>query len=1564
MVGVELDSTTATIAKGLYPNAAVRHESFADTPFEDGHFDAAIGNVPFSNVVLHDRRHNRARHSMHNHFIVKSLDLIRPGGVVMVLSSRHTLDAQNTKAREAMYERADLVGAVRLPSGAFRRSAGTEVVTDLLIFRKRLENETPQPFTWREAAPQVIDGTEQRINQHFLDTPSHVLGEFAAENGQYAEDLVVRADDLHATAEKAGIVLDSIVEQARAKGLTISEVDENERAERLAQTAQQTELWDGTIVAGDKDFRISHQGFLQELKVPRTQQAELRDLLALRDGAKGLLEEEARTLKNHNDAALDEQRAAIRAQYEAYVAKYGPINRFTERRTGRYEKVLDDVTGEVVIDPETGQPERGPEIMARVKPPVMKFVEKDPHGPLVFALENFDESTQEATPAALLVKRQLVERPRVDRATSPADAIALSLDQIGKIDVEHIAHLLAVTPDEAREQLAPLVFEDPMTGDFVTDAEYLSGNVRDKLDQAREAAETEDRYRKNVEALQDVLPAPIGIDEIEAKLGAVWISPEIHQQFLRELLEDPTVKVANPVPGTWKVKGRSTTILASSEWGTDRRSAIKLAELLMSQSAIRVTDTIKDVEGTREVFNPVETTAAQEKAEALQERFAEWVWEDPERANALADQYNRQFNSIVLRDYTESGKHLALPGLSEKFTLKPHQRAAVARMIAEPAVGLFHQVGAGKTLEMVVGATELKRMGMINKPAVVVPNHMLEQFSREWLEAYPQARVLTCASHNLTGDKRRVFIARAAANDWDAVIMTQEAFKRINLSSEFQADYLKNEIATLDAALESAREKGSIGQKAIEKKKLRAEEEWRKALDGKRDVGISWEDTGIDYLLIDEAHMYKNLRTPSDIPGAAIEGSKAATDLHMKLEWLRAEHGERVVTMATATPIANSITEAHVMQRYLRPDVLERAGVEHFDAWAATFASVVDEMEMGPSGDFRIKSRFAQFQNVPEMLKMWHVFADVKTAADLNLDGVPEISQRPSDGKRAPEIVTVPPTQEIEDYLAEISERTDLIAAHQVNPSADNMLKVSMDGRQAALDIRLVKPGFEPTGLTKLEAVASRILRNWDQNRDNEYLIPDSNETSPVRGSLQLVFGDLGTPSEQNKGKWHTYGELKRLLVAGGMPADSIRFMHEAKNDKQKGQMFAAARAGHISVLIGSTAKMGVGTNVQTRVTALHHLDCPWRPADLEQRDGRGIRQMNQNAEVDIYRYVVAKSFDTYLWQTIERKARFISQIMNGSLDSREVEDIGDTTLSATEAKALASDNPLLLEKAQADSEWNKLRRQATAHTRAQAALTHRLQQTEEWQRQDEQTVAELETALPKTRDTTGDKFAMKVGGYTYTDRARAAGAIANWARENPQRWRGFGAWNPTVIGEIGGHEFQIEARSIMGPNNTTIHQPYLSLKDVPYSSGAVDPDSFAQGAKGIIQALESKPRAIAGKLEKYRGQVEHHREEAEKIRSRIGAPFKHADALKKAEARVREIEDKLAKSKPKKDAPQSEALTDVAGRPTEGLVEPPPAWKASFPSRPQTATPHTGEQPRTVRIGSNMGRDNGGLGR
>lgn len=1466
MTGVELDPVTAAISQGLYPQARILAESFADTRLPEGSFDASIGNVPFAKVSLHDPVHNPHRHSIHNHFILKSLQLTRPGGLVAVLSSHYTMDAQNPGARREMGLLADLVGAVRLPTGAHRRTAGTEAITDLLIFRRRAPGEPAADNLWERVTPVSIEGQDLKINAYFDQHPEHVLGQVGTEHGMYGSESLRVTGQLETLEADLGDVLDQITFTARRAGLTMTEPIE--AAPRpVAATGTAPDRWEGSIVTTESGFATVTAAGLEPLEVPKSSTTELRALLGLRDTATGLLELEAESADDTEE--ITQTRENLRRDYQKYLGRYGPLNRYSLRRTGRTN-------------------DAGEDTHARIIPRAIRLLRDDPFGALVMALEVFDDAEQTASQAAIMSRRVVSPRTELQGAETPADAVAVSLDRTGGIDLELIADLLGTDEAEARTGLQGLVFTDPESDELVHAPAYLSGDVRAKLAVATERAEQDDSFQPNVEALTGVLPEDLGIEDISARLGAVWISPEIHQQFLNELLDSMVVRVENPMPGMWEVRGGRQGLQATSEWGTERRPAPDIAQAVMEQRTITVTDEIEGPDGKpRRVLNEVETAAAQEKAEALDERFSEWVWDDPARSKSLVDEYNRRFNSIVLRDYSSAGDYLSLPGLAETFTPRDHQRGAVARMVSEPAAGLFHEVGAGKTAEMIMGVMEMRRMGLISKPFVVLPNHMLEQFSREWLQIYPRARILSASSKDVTADKRRGFVARAAAGDWDAVLMTQTGFEKVGLREQTQQSYIRAQVEELKQVLNNAESEDRMSVKRIQRKLLQAENKLKERIDHDRDVGVSFEDTGVDYLVVDEMHTYKNLATESNIRDAAIEGSNRASDLHMKLDYLRSQGRDRVVTAATATPIANSVTEAYVMQRFMRPDLLETAGLGSFDAWAATFGQTVTSMEMSPTGaGFRMKTRFSRFTNVPEMLTLWSVFGDVKTAEDLQLP-TPQIAKR-DDGTRAPLTIAVPPTVELEDYVAQLGERAGKVALKMVSPQEDNMLTITTDGRKAALDTRMVLPDA-PSGPTKVDVAADAIYQVWEDTKDNEYLDPATGEPSPVRGALQLVFCDLGTPNPE---RWNAYDELSSQLVARGMPAESIRYMHEAKTDTDKARMFAAARAGHIAVLMGSTEKMGVGTNVQNRAVALYHMDCPWRPADIAQREGRILRQGNQNDEISITRLVTERSFDSYMWQGVERKATFIAQLMRGSLNTREVEEIDSASLSAAEAKAISSGNPLLLEHSTIQNEVSRLRRLERAHSRNQAMLTHTRDQAEKTLTRLTEEITELEAATGRVRDTSGENFQIRLDGTEFDSRSEAGTGLADWAETAGIKWaprhapRDYGS-----VGTISSFDITVQTHPQLGGTPAVT----IGLKGVPGSGFTLDQATFLAGGIGVIQRIENRVAGIPHLVDKAQRDLAEARQSVTDTSQRIGTPFRHAEALEQAEAELAEVEARLA---------------------------------------------------------------------
>lgn len=1478
MVGVELDPVTAGVAAALYPHAEIRTESFADTRAPSGAFDLAVGNVPYADVRLTDRRHNPGRHSIHNHFIIKSLHLTRPGGLVAVLTSRYTLDSANPAARREMAALADLVAAVRLPSGAHQATAGTQAITDLLILRRREPDREPGPIAWEQTRPLDLDTAAEQadqVNEYFADRPERVLGEMTLGRGMNRDgELIVRASDN--TSEALSRVLRDVVDEARREGLTMTpRVDGDRPAEPLAVLAP-TDRAEGHIEAHDDGtFTTVADGQVVPHEVPASQADELRALLRLRDTVTALLTAEAATIDDgdeHGGPPAPGSPAALRAElndrYDAYLAAHGPLNRYTLRRTGR-------------TDPETGEPK-----MARINPPMGRFRQTDPHAATVFALEHFDDTTQTATKADIFARRVILPRAPQLGADTPADALAICVDTHGDVRLPEVARLLGVSEPEARAALGDLVYDDPATGRLVEAPEYLSGNVRVKLRAAQAAAETDPRFETNVRALQRVIPRDLGPGEIDAAFGAPFLPAPLIQQFLQETLRDPGLRVEHVGGSDWRVRGSRAGVLARSTWGTPGMAAPDLAQRLLTKTPIRV---FVEVEEGKRALDVEATAAAQAKAIELEERFGAWVWEDPDRAEQVATTYNEMFNATVPRSYV--GVTRSLPGIAVGFTPRPHQVEAVARIVAEPAVGLFHAVGAGKTAVMAISAMEQRRLGLVNKPAIVVPNHMLEQFTREFLQIYPRARLLAAGRDDMSTDRRRRFVARCATGDWDAIIMAASFFERLSLSPDEQSRFLDEELQELRDKIVRAGEqaiangedaKRSSSVKRLQKALLRKEERVKEKLDKARDPGVTFEQTGIDYVYRDELHELKNDTITSSIPDAGNDGSDRAVDFRMKLSYLRRQRGQRVVCGATATPIANSVRELYVVTRQLRPDLLQATGTTDFDTWAATFAKVVTAVEVSPTGQgFQMRARLAKYANVPELSLMMRTYGDVRTPEDLALP-TPQLTQR-DDGERAPHIVTLDPSPELEEFISGLDERVERIRNRQVEPQQDNMLKVSGEARAASLDLRLI--GEQQTAPGKIDAAAERIAAIWRDTRDTVYLVnPDAADPvpHPTPGALQIVFCDQSTPNPE---RWNAYDALADLLVERGMPREKIRYIHEADTDAKKASLFNACRSGDVAVLIGSTAKMGVGTNVQARAVALHHLDCPWRPADVTQREGRILRQGNQNPEVTIYRYVVAGSFDAFSWQTVARKGTFIDQIMRGT-SAREIEDVSDETLQAHQIKAIATGNPLLMDREQVAQDLTRLERADRTHHNTQAALRRQVGELKAWITKDTRRVEVLDDVIARRQDTRGEKFAMTVAGHRFTKRAEAGRALQHALTATAQGVSSTDRREAAGIAQLGG--FGVDAVFWSGRDGMLVA---LRFDGIPDSSTTIGLTSAVEGdPTGLVRRLENQLTDLDSTRATVQARIAGQHEEIARATEQLDQPFPRRDELLDTRRRLRAI--------------------------------------------------------------------------
>lgn len=1507
VTGVEMDAATAAVATHLYGHRATIHAlRFQDFAAPDGHFDLVIGNVPFAKVTPHDPRHNRGRHSLHNYFILKSLFLTRPGGLVALLTSRYTLDARRVEARSEMAALGDLVSALRLPAGAFAESSGTEVVCDLLILRRRAESDAPALGpAWRDAPlVSLDDGEPVPLNEFFVAHPEYVVGRLGLARGMYGEgELTVVATE--ALGDALPVRLERLVDAAADRGLTYVPRPSLRAAEPAGRAGVGSE-GDGALAPGfaqEGSLHTTPTGGVAQVvngaSVPYRPRVgadlrELRQLIGIRDAARRVLDVQ---VAGGGDAELAQAQGVLGTRYDEYRRWHGPINRYELARTGR-------------SDPETGE-----DVLRRVRPRMGGF-RVDPDWPLVAALEVFDDESQRARPAPIFSQRVIdppVARARVD---TPPEALAVCLDETGLVTTERVAELLGVDEDAARSALEGLAWSDPVTDELVPAARYLSGNIRAKLAAAAAAAQRDPRFAAHVAALEAVLPRQLEPGEIAARLGAPWIDAEDVEAFCAEVLGTGAQVEHLASLGSWRVAlsdGSRASVALSSEWGTGRIDGITLVEACLNQRLVSITD---EVEGGKRVRNVEETIAAREKQGAIGDRFAAWVWEDEARAARLAARYNELFASVVVPRY--DGSHLSFPGLAATFSPHPHQRDAVARIVTEGRALLAHAVGAGKTAAMIMAAMEMRRLGLVSKPAVVVPNHMLDQFSRDWLQLYPKARVLLADEERLSADRRKTFVARCATGDWDAIVFTHSGFSRLPLGGELVGEYLHQHVERCRAALSASREGKGLSVKRLERRLDQLEALYERLLAAEaKDDGVALEETGIDYLMVDEAHLYKNRRVDSSIDGMGKEGSQRAQDLDAKLWYLRRTRGERIVTFATATPIANSIAEMWVMQSYLQPDVLDALDLAPFDAWAANFGRTVDAVELAPDGaSYRLQTRFARFQNVPELLTMYRQVADVRTAEDLGLP-VPVLAG----GK--PEVVVVPRSDALGDYVAGLAERAERIRNRVVDPSEDNMLKVTGDGRKAALDVRLVGLAPDPNG-GKVAAAAERIAAIHHETAGLAY-VDDVGEPAPRPGAFQLVFCDLSTPAPD---RWNVYDELRRALVERGVPRDAVRFVHEAQSNEAKAKLFAACRDGRTASLVGSTEKMGVGTNVQARAVALHHLDCPWRPADIEQREGRILRQGNQNPDVRILRYVTEGSFDIYMWQTVERKATFIAQVTTGKLDDREVDDIGDQALSYAEVKALATGNPLIVEKAGVDAEVAKLVRLQRAHHDDQYRLRRAMTRAEASLVGANDRIDQLTRALDTRVDTHGERFAMTVEGSSYTKRAAAGAALQALGARLLATLAPGDRTDPVEVGELGGFALVAVATNVV---EAELRVDLAGTGcDVIFS----ETDLLHGDASGLVQRLERRVQGLDEALGRARAAAEKAHGEIRRARARIDLPFEHEDRLRQLQGRQRDVNDALL------------GVDEPAGR------DPEPSG-AAVPSSGNARPP----SPRALSLAARLGR-------
>ena len=1241
LYGVELDSITGRIAKMLYPQADITVAGFETTDRRD-FYDLAVGNVPFGQYKVNDKAYNKLGFSIHNYFFAKAIDQVRPGGVVAFVTSRYTMDSKDSTARKHMAERADLLGAIRLPNNAFRANAGTDVVSDIIFLQKRDRPADIEP-AWVQLG-KTEDGFA--INQYFVDHPEMVLGELTTESTQYGrEELTVAPLEGTSLADQLAEAVRHIEGQYTAAEVDAPDIAEEETARRTLPADPDVKNFSYTVVDGEVFYR--ENSVMTQVELSDTAKGRVTGMVELRQIVNELIEQQ---LNDFPDEDIQTTQAKLNAAYDAFTAKYGLLN---DRKNGR-------------------------------------LFEQDSSYYLLCSLENLDEQGQLKSKAAMFTKRTIRPERTVTSVDTPSEALAVSIGEHGKVDLPYMAELLGTPGEYGRitTELSGVIFKDPAADPTDPEAgwqmadEYLSGDVRAKLRMAQFAAETNPEFAVNVEALTKAQPRELEASEIDVRLGATWLDPDIIQKFMTETFQIPyylrhAVKVRySPYTAEWRVEGKTATgrgdIISSETYGTSRANAYKILEETLNLKDVRIYDTIEDAEGKpKRVLNKRETMLAQQKQQVIKDAFANWVWQDPQRRIALVKQYNELFNSTRPREY--DGSHIHFVGMNPEITLREHQRNAIAHVLYGGNTLLAHEVGAGKTYEMAASAMEAKRLGLCQKSLFVVPNHLTEQWASEFLNLYPNAKLLVARRKDFETANRKKFCARIATGDYDAVIIGHSQFERIPLSFERQERIIQEQIYETLAAINElkvhAGENFSIKQMEKTRKTLETKLEKLRSDERKDDV-ITFEQLGVDRLFVDESHFYKNLFLTTkmrNVAGLSTSEAQKSSDMFGKCRYLDEITGGRGVVFATGTPVSNSMTELYTVMRYLQYSTLQQKKLTHFDCWASTFGETTTAIELAPEGTgYRARTRFAKFFNLPELMSMFKEVADIKTSDQLHLP-VPEAKF---------ETVVAKPSEIQKEMVQELSKRAADIHSGIVDASVDNMLCVTNDGRKIGLDVRLMNPMLPDDPDSKLNVCVRNVLKIWEEGKDQKL--------------TQLLFCDLSTP--KNDGNFNVYDDIRKKLIAAGVPESEIEFIHNADTEAKKAALFSKVRSGDVRVLLGSTAKMGAGTNVQQRLVAVHHLDVGWKPSDMTQRNGRIIRQGNMNKEVKVFNYVTEGTFDSYLFQTLENKQRFISQIMTSKSPVRSCDDVDEQALSYAEIKALCAGNPLIKEKMDLDVQVAKLK--------------------------------------------------------------------------------------------------------------------------------------------------------------------------------------------------------------------------------------------------------------------------------
>ena len=1439
--GVELDTISAGIAQQLYQKTTIAAQGFEETNLPDSFFDGVVGNVPFGDFKVLDKRYDKHKFLIHDYFFAKSLDKLRPGGVMALVTSKGTMDKENSAVRKYIAQRAELLGAIRLPNNTFKGNAGTEVVSDILILQKRDRLIDIEP-DWVH-----LDTDENgiKMNSYFVQHPEMILGEMKMVSGRFGmEATCVPYENADLAAQ-----LDEAVANIHGE-ITEYETEEELEEEDNSIPADPTVRNFSYTLVDDKIY-YRENSRMTPVEVSATAENRIKGMIAIRNSVRTLIELQT---EDYPDSEIKAEQERLNRLYDTFSGKYGLIN--SRANTSAFSQ--------------------------------------DSSFSLLSALEIIGEDGELERKADMFSKRTIKPHTPVTSVDTASEALAVSLGEKATIDMDYMMELSGKSENEIFEDLKGVIFLNPLyeygnsyEPKYLMADEYLSGNVREKLRIAKKSAELyPEDYKVNVEALQKVQPKDLTASEISVRLGATWLPPDDVQEFIFHLLETPryaqwNIKVHfSPFTSEWNIEGKSYdkgNVRAYNTYGTSRINAYKIIEETLNLKDVRIFDYIEDDEGKKKaVLNKKETAIAQSKQEMIKQEFQDWIWSDPERRERLCKSYNEKFNSVRPREY--DGSHIIFNGMNPEIELREHQKNAVAHILYGGNTLLAHAVGAGKTFEMVAAAQESKRLGLCNKSLFVVPNHLTEQWAAEYLQLYPAANILVATKKDFETKNRKKFCGRIATGDYDAVIIGHSQFEKIPMSIERQRAILEQQLEEITGGIaELKRNRGeNFSIKQLEKSKKSIKQKLDKLNDQtKKDDVVTFEELGVDRLFVDESHYYKNLYLYTkmrNVGGIAQTEAQKSSDLFMKCRYLDEITGGRGTVFATGTPISNSMVELYTIQRYLQYNTLVKNGLQHFDAWASTFGETITAVELTPEGTgYRAKTRFAKFYNLPELMAMFKEIADIKTADMLNLP-VPEAKYHN---------IAVKPSEMQKEMVASLAERAEQVRGGGVDSSVDNMLKITNDGRKLALDQRMLNdmlPDFEGS---KINACVDNIYRIWKENADKK--------------SAQLVFCDLSTP--KNDGTFSVYNDIRKKLIERGIPESEVKFIHEADTDMKKKELFQKARKGEVRVLLGSTQKMGAGTNVQDKLIALHDVDCPWRPSDLEQRSGRIVRQGNENPQVDIYRYVTEQTFDAYLYQLVEGKQKFASQIMTSKSPVRSAEDIDETALSYAEIKMLATGNPYIKEKMDLDIQVQKLKMLKSNFLSEKYGLEDKVikfypQQIAYLKSRVEGLTKDVETAKLHPKPTDEQPLGMMVSGVSYSEKAEAGQAIINACKS-------MNSPDAIPLGEYRG--FQMELYFDTVQRNYVVKLKGETSRDVP----------LGDDAHGNIVRIDNGIERFEEALADTKNSLENTEKQFETAKQEIEKPFAKEEELRAKTARLDELNILLNMDKKENEI--------VGGEPDEG---------------------------------------------